>query len=64
MKKLIERLINTAISQNVQGIANPIWVPDAQVPALQEAAKKGIKIMMYNSGADSNPCTNSNTGNR
>lgn len=46
-------LINTAVSQNVQGIAIPIWVPDAQVPALQEAAKKGIKIMMYNSGADS-----------
>lgn len=45
-------LINTAVSQNVQGIAIPIWVPDAQVPALQEAAKKGIKIMMYNSGAD------------
>jgi len=46
-------LINTAISQNVQGIAIPIWVPDAQVPALQEAVKKGIKVMMYNSGADS-----------
>lgn len=48
-------LINTAISQNVQGIAIPIWVPDAQVPALQEAAKKGIKIMMYNSGAENLP---------
>ena len=45
-------LINTAISQNVQGIAIPIWVPDAEVPALQEAAKKGIKIMMYNAGAE------------
>lgn len=45
-------LIQTAVSQNVQGIAIPVWVPDAQVPALQEAAKKGIKIMMYNSGAD------------
>ena len=45
-------LINTAVSQNVQGIAIPIWVPDAQVPALQEAAKKGIKVMMYNSGGD------------
>lgn len=46
-------LINTAVSQGVDGIAIPIWVPDAQVPALQEAAAKGIKIMMYNSGADS-----------
>lgn len=43
-------LINTAVSQGVQGIAIPVWVPEAQVPALQEAAKKGIKIMMYNSG--------------
>lgn len=41
-------LINTAIAQNVQGIAIPVWVPDAQLPALQEAAKKGIKIMLYN----------------
>jgi simple sugar transport system substrate-binding protein len=45
-------LIQTAVSQGVEGIAIPVWVPDAQVPALQEAAKKGIKIMMYNSGAD------------
>lgn len=41
-------LINNAIAQNVQGIAIPIWVPDAQLPALKEAAKKGIKIMLYN----------------
>lgn len=46
-------LINTAVSQGVQGIAIPIWVPDAQVPALEEAAKAGIKIMLYNTiGAD------------
>jgi simple sugar transport system substrate-binding protein len=45
-------LINTAVSQGVQGIAIPVWVPDAEVPALQEAAKKGIKIMMYNAGAE------------
>ena len=44
------QLINTAVSQNVDGIAIPVWVPDSQVPALQAAAKKGIKIMMYNSG--------------
>jgi simple sugar transport system substrate-binding protein len=46
-------LINTAISQGVDGIAIPIWVPDAQVPALQEAAAQGIEIMMYNSGQPS-----------
>ncbi|MDB5556948.1 MAG: Sugar transporter substrate-binding protein [Rhizobium sp.] len=41
-------LINTAVSQNVDGIAIPVWVPEAQLPALQEAAKKGIRIMLYN----------------
>lgn len=45
-------LINTAISQGVDGIAIPIWVPEAQVPALQAAAAAGIQIMMYNSGDD------------
>lgn len=45
------QLINTAVSQNVDGIAIPVWVPESQVPALQAAAEKGIKIMMYNSGA-------------
>src|SRR5215470_17746930 len=46
------QLINTAVSQGVQGIAIPIWVPDAEVPALQAAAAKGITIMMYNAGAE------------
>ena len=41
-------LINTAVSQNVDGIAIPVWVPEAQMPALEEAAKKGIRIMLYN----------------
>jgi simple sugar transport system substrate-binding protein len=45
-------LINTAVSQKVDGIAIPVWVAEAQVPALQAAAKQGIKIMMYNSGRD------------
>ncbi len=44
----LARLIATAISQNVQGIAIPVWVPEAQMPALQEAAEKGIRIMLYN----------------
>lgn len=43
-------LINQAVAQGVDGIAIPVWVPDAQVPALQAAAEKGIKIMQYNSG--------------
>lgn len=41
-------LINTAISQKVDGIAIPVWVPEAQLPALKDAAAQGIKIMMYN----------------
>lgn len=48
----LAQLINTAVSQGVQGIAIPIWVPESEVPALQAAAKKGIKIMMYNAGAE------------
>jgi simple sugar transport system substrate-binding protein len=46
------QLINTAVSQGVDGIAIPVWVAESQVPAIQAAAKKGIKIMMYNSGAE------------
>ena len=45
-------LINQAVAQGVDGIAIPVWVPEAQVPALQKAAEQGIKIMMYNSGLD------------
>lgn len=48
----LAQLINTAVSQKVDGIAIPIWVPESEVPALQAAAKKGIKIMMYNAGAE------------
>lgn len=46
------QLINTAASQGVDGIAIPVWVAESQVPALKSAADRGIKIMMYNSGAD------------
>lgn len=43
-------LINQAVAQGVDGIAIPVWVPDAQIPALQAAAEQGIVIMQYNSG--------------
>lgn len=43
-------LINQAVAQGVDGIAIPVWVPDAQIPALQAASEQGIKIMQYNSG--------------
>lgn len=43
-------LINQAVAQGVDGIAIPVWVPDAQIPALNMAAEEGIVIMQYNSG--------------
>ena len=43
-------LINQAVAQGVEGIAIPIWVPEAQIPALQAARKAGIVIVQYNSG--------------
>lgn len=43
-------LINQAVAQGVDGIAIPVWVPDAQIPALQAAREAGIVIMQYNSG--------------
>ena len=33
-------LINIAISQGVQSIAIPIWVPDAEAPALRQKAAR------------------------
>lgn len=43
-------LINQAVAQDVDGIAIPVWVPEAQIPALQAARDEGIAIMQYNSG--------------
>ena len=43
-------LINQAVAQGVDGIAIPVWVPDAQIPALKAASDAGIVIMQYNSG--------------
>lgn len=43
-------LINQAVAQGVDGIAIPVWVPDAQIPALNAAREQGIVIMQYNSG--------------
>jgi ABC-type sugar transport system, periplasmic component len=40
-------LINQAVAQGVDGIAIPVWVPDAQIPALNMAREQGIVIMQY-----------------
>ena len=45
-------LVNQAVAQGVDGIASPVWVPEAQVPALKAAGKQGIVITMYNAGSD------------
>lgn len=43
-------LIRTAISQGVDGIAAPNWVPEAQDQALIAAREAGIPILLYNAG--------------
>jgi simple sugar transport system substrate-binding protein len=44
------QLVRTAISQGVDGIVVPNWVPDAEDPAIKEAMAKGIKIILMNAG--------------
>ncbi|WP_221932002.1 substrate-binding domain-containing protein [Paracoccus sp. M683] len=43
-------LIRTAVSQNVDGIAAPNWVPEAQDQALQAARDAGIPVLLCNAG--------------
>lgn len=43
-------LINQAAPQGVDGIAIPVWGPEAQVPAFLAARAQGIVIMQYNAG--------------
>lgn len=45
-------LVDQAIAQGVDGIASPVWVPEAQVPALMRAVEAGIVVTMFNAGAD------------
>src|SRR5690606_8189739 len=42
------QLIRTAISQGVDGIAAPNWVPEAQDEAYKAAKAAGIPILLYN----------------
>ncbi|MFT4183898.1 MAG: substrate-binding domain-containing protein [Rhizobium sp.] len=44
------QLIRTAVSQGVDGIAAPDWVPEAQDEAYKAAKAAGIPILLYNSG--------------
>jgi simple sugar transport system substrate-binding protein len=43
-------LIKTAISQKVDGLVVPNWVPEAENPAIEEARKAGIKVILMNAG--------------
>jgi simple sugar transport system substrate-binding protein len=44
------QLVRTAISQGVNGIAVPDWVPEAEDEAIKAAVKAGIKVILINAG--------------
>lgn len=44
------QLIRTAISQGVDGLVIPNWVPEAEDPAIKEAMAAGIKVILINAG--------------
>jgi simple sugar transport system substrate-binding protein len=46
----VVQLIRTAISQKVDGLVIPDWVPEAEDPAIKDAMKAGIKIILMNAG--------------
>lgn len=46
----VVQLIRTAISMEVDGLVIPNWVPEAEDPAIKDAAAAGIKIILMNAG--------------
>ncbi|ODT77386.1 MAG: sugar ABC transporter substrate-binding protein [Pelagibacterium sp. SCN 64-44] len=44
------QLVRTAISQGVDGIAVPNWVPEAEDEAIRAAIDAGIKVILMNAG--------------
>jgi simple sugar transport system substrate-binding protein len=46
----VVQLIRTAISQGVNGLVIPNWVPEAEDPAIQDAIKAGITVVLMNAG--------------
>lgn len=46
----VVQLIQTAISQKVDGLVIPNWVPEGEDPAIKEAIKAGIKVILMNAG--------------
>jgi simple sugar transport system substrate-binding protein len=46
----VVQLIRTAISQNVDGLVIPNWVPEAEDPAIKDAVAAGITVILMNAG--------------
>lgn len=46
----VVQLIQTAVSQKVDGLVIPNWVPEGEDPAIREAIKAGIKVILMNAG--------------
>lgn len=46
----VVQLIRTAIGQGVDGLVIPNWVPEAEDPAIQDAIKAGITVILMNAG--------------
>ena len=46
----VVQLIRTAISQGVDGLVIPNWVPEAEDPAIKDALKAGITVILMNAG--------------
>ena len=46
----VVQLIQTAISQKVDGLVIPNWVPEGEDPAIKEAVAAGIKVILMNAG--------------
>lgn len=44
------QLVRTAMSQGVDGIVVPDWVPEAQDAAIKAAVEAGIKVILMNAG--------------
>jgi len=46
----VVQLIRTAISQDVDGLVIPDWVPEAEDPAIKDAKAAGITVILMNAG--------------
>lgn len=46
----VVQLIRTAISQQVDGLVIPNWVPEAEDPAIKDAMEAGITVILMNAG--------------